>query len=305
MALCADRARHRCRLPRQADQAGDTAVATLRTGNAAMSSIPTAAAAAPVTTTPAVAAAITACVAAGIAKPVRTAVERRICEIAAAIRGATAVLAQRFAVRLVDESVCDIELAVERKQQRQPRRTDRIDVLVFAAIPPDTAQALVALAVLGEDDGRGVVEETAERAAAERVVVAGVQDEFVPEIVGDLRGHRDVALAAHQIGEEELPQAPRDQRAVLALKARVVLLQPLEQAARPAKGADEFGPPQRAPLAVQPGAGEQGDAEQDGHRYGHDAVDTVLQSAARPASEILQARIQRQSEQRHRAQQEA
>src|SRR5439155_19180631 len=185
-----------------------------------------AAAAAPVATTTAVAAAITACVAAGIAKAVRTAVERCIREITAAIRCAAAVLAQRFTVGLIDEPVCNIELAVERKQQRQTRRTDWIDVLVFAAIPPDTAQALVALAVLAEDDGGGVVKETAEGAAAKRVVVARVQDEFVPEIVGDLRGHRDVALAAHQIGEEKLPQAARDQRAVLARKARVMLLQP-------------------------------------------------------------------------------
>src|SRR6185436_3038457 len=116
MALRADRARHRRRLPRQADQAGDavldscfdafsaqislrnlrkldcyanryplrskTLLAALR---AAKSSIPAAAAPAPVATPTAVAATITACVAAGIAKPVRTAVERRICEIAAAI----------------------------------------------------------------------------------------------------------------------------------------------------------------------------------------------------------------------------
>src|SRR4029453_9114713 len=140
MALRADRARHRRRLPRQADQAGDavldscfdafsaqislrnlrkldcyanryplrskTLLAALR---AAKSSIP-----APVA--PAVAAPITACVAAGIAKPVRTAVERRICEIAAAIRGAAAVLAQRFAVGVIDEPVCDLELLSDRKK---------------------------------------------------------------------------------------------------------------------------------------------------------------------------------------------
>ena len=95
--------------------------------------------------------------------------------------------------------------------------------------------------MLAEDDGGRMVEEAAEGAPAERVVLARVQDEFVPEIVGDLRGHRDVALAAHQIGEEKLPQAPRDQRAVLALKAGAMLFQPLEQPARPAEGADEFG----------------------------------------------------------------
>ena len=101
-----------------------------------------------------------------------------------------------------------------------------------------------------------VVQEAAEGAAAERVIVARVEDEFVPEIVGDLRRHRDVALAAHQIGEEELPQAARDQRAVLALEAGMMLLQPLEQPARPAEGADEFGAPQRLPLAVQSAADE-------------------------------------------------
>src|SRR5438445_4268545 len=99
MALRADRARHRRRFPRQADQAGDAALAN--------SSIPAAAAAAPIATTT-VAAAITACVAAGVAKPVRTAVERCICEIAAAIRRPAAVLAQRFTVGVIDEPVCDI-----------------------------------------------------------------------------------------------------------------------------------------------------------------------------------------------------
>src|SRR5215207_469597 len=76
---------------------------------------------------------------------------------ATAIRGTAAVLAQLFAVGMIDEPVCNVELAVERKQQRQARRADRIDVLVFAAIPPDAPQALVALAVLAEDDGGRVV----------------------------------------------------------------------------------------------------------------------------------------------------
>ena len=65
----------------------------------------------------------------------------------------------------------------------------------------------------------------------------------MPEIVGDLRGHRDVALAAHQIGEEELAQAARHQRAVLALEAGMMLLEALEQPGRPAIGADEFSAP--------------------------------------------------------------
>ncbi|WP_206685435.1 hypothetical protein, partial [Bradyrhizobium uaiense] len=43
--------------------------------------------------------------------------------------------AQRLAVGVIDEAVRKIQLGVEREQQRQPRRPDRIDVLVFAAVP--------------------------------------------------------------------------------------------------------------------------------------------------------------------------
>ena len=71
----------------------------------------------------------------------------------------------------------------------------------------------------------------------------------MPQVVGDLRWHRDVALAAHQIGDEELTQAARNQRAVLALEPGTMLLKPIEQARRPAIGADELGPSQMLPLA--------------------------------------------------------
>ena len=64
-------------------------------------------------------------------------------------------------------TVGDLELAVEREQQRQPARPDRIDILVLAAVPPDAPQALIALAIFAEHHGRGVMQEAAERAAAE------------------------------------------------------------------------------------------------------------------------------------------
>ena len=76
-----------------------------------------------VASTTAVAAAVTtmaASVAAGVTKPGRAAVDRAIGEIAAAIRRTAAVLAQLFAIGVIDEAVGNIELAVERKQQRQP-----------------------------------------------------------------------------------------------------------------------------------------------------------------------------------------
>jgi len=120
------------------------------------------------------------------------------------------------------------------------------------------------------------MQETAEGAAAERVVFAGVENEFVPEVVGRLRRHRDVTLAAHQIGEEELPQAARHQRAVLAGEAWVMLLEPGQQARRPLEGADIFGAPQRLPFAEQHGAanhrGRRQDAEKcRGRSYDHGA----------------------------------
>jgi hypothetical protein len=100
-------------------------------------------------------------------------------------------------------------------------------------------------------NGRRMMQEGAERAPAECVIFARVENKLVPQVVGDLRRHRDETIAAHQIGDEELARPARNQRAVLALEAGAMFLEPVEQARRPAIGSDEFGAPQMEPLAEQ------------------------------------------------------
>src|SRR5207237_7994853 len=111
-------------------------------------------------------------------------------KVAAAIGracGGGTVLAQLLALRMIGEATRNLVFGVERKQQRQAARMRRIDVLLLAAMPPDPAQAFIVLAVLAQHDGGHVMQEAAEGLAAEGLILAGVEDEFVPEVVGDLR----------------------------------------------------------------------------------------------------------------------
>src|SRR5579871_2044260 len=100
------------------------------------------------------------------------------------MRGAAAAFAQLGTIGVIDKAVRDIELGIERKQERQSRRADGIDILVLAAIPPDPPQPLIALAMLAQHHRRRVMQEAAEGAAAEGFIFAGVENELVPEIVG-------------------------------------------------------------------------------------------------------------------------
>jgi hypothetical protein len=54
------------------------------------------------------------------------------------------------------------------------------------------------------------MQERSECPAAESLVVERVQNELVPEIIGHTRRHRDKALAAHEMRNEELAQTARD-----------------------------------------------------------------------------------------------
>src|SRR5262249_39665781 len=146
-----------------------------------------------------------------------------------------------------------VVLGVEREQQRQPRRIFRIDVLFPAALPPYPAQALVVPAVGAEHDGRRVMQKAAAGLLAKILVFARAEYELVPADVGDLGRHRDELGAAAQIGQEELAQAARDQRTVLAIETGVMLLKTLEQAARPGVVADELFTAIFQPASVQEG----------------------------------------------------
>src|SRR5262245_60159246 len=154
--------------------------------------------------------------------------------------GGAAALPKLFAARMINKAARELVFGVEREQQRQPRRILRIDVLFPAAMPPYPAQALVVPAVGAQHDGWRVMQEAAEGPLAEILVFARIEDELVPEVVGDLGRHRDELGAAAQISQEELAQAARDQRTVLAIETGMVSLQPLEQSCGPAVAADEF-----------------------------------------------------------------
>jgi hypothetical protein len=91
------------------------------------------------------------------------------------------------------------------------------------------------------------MQEGAKCPAAEALIVARVENEFVPEIVGDNRRHRHEAAPAHQVSDEELPKPTRDQRCVLAAEVRMVLHQLLQEARRPLVGPDIFRAAQAQP----------------------------------------------------------
>ena len=81
-----------------------------------------------------------------------------------------------------------------------------------------------------------MVEEAAEGPLAEGLVVLGVQDELVPQVVGDLRGHRHRLQFALQVREDELAQSVRAQAGTASgVSSWIVLAPPVEQAARTAR----------------------------------------------------------------------
>ena len=88
----------------------------------------------------------------------------------------------------------------------------------------------------------------------------------MPQVVGDLRGHRHEAAAAQQVREEELAQALRDQHAVARGELRMARAQLREQARREHEAAHEG----LAPVAPHAGPedraerGERDDDEQGG-----------------------------------------
>ena len=82
-----------------------------------------------------------------------TAIVGNIGKITAAInRTGGAGGPQRLALRVIGEPARNLQLGVEREQQRQSRRPERTDVLVLAAVPPHTPQALVVAAFDAEHD---------------------------------------------------------------------------------------------------------------------------------------------------------
>lgn len=93
-----------------------------------------------------------------------------------AVRRSGPAFPQLLTVRRIDESIGNIELGIERKEQGQSRRLARIDVIFQTGIPPGAARALIVPPVLSEDNSWRVVHEATERHAAEGFVMPLVEN---------------------------------------------------------------------------------------------------------------------------------
>ena len=97
-------------------------------------------------------------------------------------------------IEVVDESPGDLQPLVNREEEREAVRLLRFDAFFTAAQFPDAVEATLAgLARRAVDHCRDMMQEAAEGLLAEELVVAGMKDEFVPEIVHDAGRHGDRA----------------------------------------------------------------------------------------------------------------
>ncbi|TXC66330.1 hypothetical protein FSC37_11930 [Piscinibacter aquaticus] len=94
------------------------------------------------------------------------------------------------------------------------------------------------------------MQQPAEGLAAEGLVGAGVQDEFVPHRIDRLRRHRDEAALRHRTGQEELPQAALHLPDLRGIELRIGLAQLAVQVRRQRVPAHHAAGVRRAPSAV-------------------------------------------------------
>jgi hypothetical protein len=175
-----------------------------------------------------------------------------------------------LAIEHVDEPTLDGELSIEREQKRQARRSLWVDVLFSARLIPAPPKRIVSVLRatfgLAERSRRRVMQKLAKRAVAEQVVVARVEDELVPQVVHDLRGHRDVLLTALQIRQKELTKRVAGQLAILLRQMWVFRAQLVIQAGWQFEVADEFdaaGVPQLHQYDQQPEAKHKCEKDRD------------------------------------------
>jgi hypothetical protein len=105
------------------------------------------------------------------------------------------------------------------------------------------------------------MQEGAKGILAESLVGLRVEDELVPEIVGGLRGHGDVAATALEIRAKELLETKPDAVDFRTGEAGVMCPQALQQARGPVIGVDVVQPPAVAKEGRQK---EQGDCSKQG-----------------------------------------
>jgi hypothetical protein len=130
-----------------------------------------------------------------------------------------------LAVRGVVKPIRDIELAVDREQQRQPAGIARIQILLQTRLPPNASEPSVAFSFRRAQHCRGrMMKKSAERSPAKLLVILCVQNELMPKIVRDLRRHRYELPAPHKVRKEELPQGLGREIAVLKRQLRTLTL---------------------------------------------------------------------------------
>ena len=118
--------------------------------------------------------------------------------------------------------------------------------------------------------------ESAKRIVAKCLVMSRIQNQLMPQIIRDLRGHSDELATAFKVSQKKLAQCASRQLAILDREFRTVGLEFFEYPRRKHVSANVVRPrrlPPARPDDQQGDAQEQRDDEEGGHK------DKVLQSA--------------------------
>ena len=130
-----------------------------------------------------------------VSEAIGASIDTRTGEICAAMNRARVVAeqvrAKSVAIGRVVKSVRDVQIGIERKQKRQPAGLARIDVFFATPPPPVPSQSRVVVSHEAKYDRGRVMQKASECVAAELLIILRVQNEFVPQVIGYLRGHRD------------------------------------------------------------------------------------------------------------------
>ena len=93
---------------------------------------------------------------------------------------------------------------IDREQQRQARGFGGIEALDPTALIPDALQSAITDGLALEHLGRTMMQEATKRGLTETAVGHGMHDQFMPQIVYDLRRHGNRAESGTQIGDKEV-----------------------------------------------------------------------------------------------------
>ena len=118
-----------------------------------------------------------------------------------------------------------------------------MDTFFLAGQMPRPADGTTLLARPAHYHCRGVVQIMAKCTLAELLIVAGIENEVVPQLIHHLRRHRHRLFVGLQRTTEKLPQPCLDQRQLFVVKRRISLAHTLQQAGRQLIRIDELLPP--------------------------------------------------------------